>query len=184
MSKLPGLDGLRMIAVLAVILHNAYPYEAVSGSFDGAQIPIALTVTSFLANSGWLGVQLFFVLSGFLITRILLNLEPSISALRTFLLRRALRIFPVYFFALAVLLVLFPLVLQDHIPDWLADSRQSQLWFWTYTVNWVQPFREIGMPHIWSLAIEEQFYLLWPFILLTLSHKGVRFGHAALPFFA
>ena len=107
---------------------------------------------------GWAGVQLFFVLSGFLITGILLETRDEKGALRRFLVRRGLRIFPLYYATLFVLLVVVP-------PDPVVRAAlHDQVYYWLYVSNWAQPFEHKipTLAHFWSLAVEEQFYLLWP----------------------
>src|SRR5882672_2186860 len=101
-------------------------------------------------NPGYLGVDLFFVLSGFLITRILLADRENERPLRFFLARRALRIFPIYYLLLAVLL--------------LAKPGQYLAWCAIYLSNFHFMFDKTPnpLPHTWSLAIEEHFYLIWP----------------------
>jgi peptidoglycan/LPS O-acetylase OafA/YrhL len=156
-EHIPALDGLRGVAILLVIPHNA---DLFSNSAPWLW-PMAL-----LAHAGWLGVQLFFVLSGFLITRNLLAARGQPDYLRSFFVRRVLRIFPLYFLTLLVGLVLLP-QLVEFSPGALASHRH-QAWLWTFTSNWAQPFGAdvSGFSHFWSLAVEEQFYLLWPFVVL------------------
>jgi len=156
-AHIPALDGLRGIAILLVIPHNADIFS------DSASWlwPIAL-----IAHAGWIGVQLFFVLSGFLITRNLLDTRRDANYLRSFYVRRALRIFPLYFLTLFVGLIVLPHVVQFS-PEALASHRH-QMWLWTFLSNWAQPFGAavVGFSHFWSLAVEEQFYLVWPFVVL------------------
>jgi peptidoglycan/LPS O-acetylase OafA/YrhL len=156
-AHIPALDGLRGIAILLVIPHNAdiFSHSAVW------LWPIAL-----IAHAGWIGVQLFFVLSGFLITRNLLDTRGDDNYLRSFYVRRVLRIFPLYYLTLLVGLVVLPHVI-DFSPGALA-SHHNQIWLWTFLSNWVQPYgiEVSGFSHFWSLAVEEQFYLLWPFAVL------------------
>ena len=121
-AHIPALDGLRGVAILLVIPHNADIF-----SNSAAWLwPMAL-----LAHAGWVGVQLFFVLSGFLITRNLLASRGDSNYLRSFYARRALRIFPLYFLTLFVGLVLLP-QLVTYTPEALA-SHQHQPWLWTFT---------------------------------------------------
>jgi peptidoglycan/LPS O-acetylase OafA/YrhL len=156
-AHIPALDGLRGVAILLVIPHNA---DIFSNSAPWLW-PMAL-----LAHAGWVGVQLFFVLSGFLITRNLLDSRERPHYFRSFYTRRALRIFPLYFLTLLVGLVLLPMFV-TYSPAALA-SHQHQVWLWTFTSNWSQPFGAdvSGFSHFWSLAVEEQFYLVWPFVVL------------------
>jgi peptidoglycan/LPS O-acetylase OafA/YrhL len=108
-----------------------------------------------------LGVDLFFVLSGFLITRILLRGEPTPGFIGGFYIRRALRLFPLYYLALAVILI------------FSADTRAGWPYFTFYAANfWVTITQRWGdAAHFWSLAVEEQFYLIWPFVVLFVSRR-------------
>ena len=132
------------------------------------------------AATGWVGVTLFFALSGFLITGILLDTRDRPHAWRTFTVRRALRIFPLYYVALATaFLVLAPV---GALPAWLLPDESHQVWYWTYLVNWSEPFG-LGGPgfgHFWSLAVEEQFYLLWPLVALSLGSRRLAAVSAIL----
>ena len=146
-----SLDGLRAVAILAVIFHHACGFALEGTPFAGA---------------GRHGVTLFFAISGFLITTLLLREreEHSTIRLRAFYARRALRIFPLYY---AVLLLYVALV-------WLTEPNSEPgrafvrhfPYFATYTSNWFVHLNEDGGRVIfyfaWSLATEEQFYLLWP----------------------
>lgn len=144
----PALDGLRAIAVSAVVLFHLWP-KALPG--------------------GWAGVDLFFVLSGYLITRILVREYEAKGdlSLKRFYIRRVLRLMPALV-ALVVVYLVFAL-LTDREGVWL-NAITALL----YLTNWARAFNmadsEIG--HTWSLAIEEQFYILWPFILLLFLRRG------------
>ncbi len=123
---------------------------------------------------GWIGVQLFFVLSGFLITRILIqDKKYSLNIyLKKFYWRRALRIFPIYF---AYLLILtFSFWLFNFPPD--LDNKA--VWLYTYTYNFTRLSAEwshsIFFTHLWSLSVEEQFYLFWPFFIFFLRGAYLR----------
>ncbi|MEZ4438775.1 MAG: acyltransferase [Polyangiaceae bacterium] len=159
-SHLRALDGLRGVAVLMVLFHNL---NALSDTAS-----LARRLYDIAANWGWLGVQLFFVLSGFLITGILLDTRESEGYYRVFILRRALRIFPLYYAVLLVAFVGVPLVLGRRIP-----GSEHQLWLWIYLENWVAPaeWTVVGFTHFWSLCIEEQFYLVWPWVVLLASGR-------------
>jgi peptidoglycan/LPS O-acetylase OafA/YrhL len=156
-AHVPALDGLRGIAILLVIPHNADTFT---------QTPAWLWPVAMVAHAGWIGVQLFFVLSGFLITRNLLARRGAEGYLRSFYGRRVLRIFPLYFLTLLAGLVVLPAIV-SFSPGALS-SHQNQIWLWTFLSNWAQPFgHEVsGYSHFWSLAVEEQFYLVWPFVVL------------------
>ena len=125
-----------------------------------------------LLGLGWSGVDLFFVLSGFLITGILLDSRDSVTYFRTFYIRRVLRIFPLYFCYLFVILV----VCREGWR-WYAGVDLSQSsnpwWFITYLQNW-KPEGSPGdrfLDHLWSLAIEEQFYLVWPALVWLVPRR-------------
>jgi peptidoglycan/LPS O-acetylase OafA/YrhL len=167
MSKphLPALDGLRALAVLMVIAHNVELFD--SAVHEG----ISAKLITFLLDFGWVGVTLFFVLSGYLITGILLDARGKPGALLKFLARRGLRIFPLYYALLILEFIALPM-LGAH-PNLAEQNGWRQLWFWTYTVNWAGFFgaewTPHGLPHLWSLAVEEQFYLVWPLLMLGMS---------------
>ncbi len=127
-----------------------------------------------MLNYGSLGVDLFFVLSGFLITGILYDAQSSPHYFRNFYMRRVLRIFPLYYFVLAAVFLVLPLVpaLRD---TQLVSLREHQWWAWLYAVNiylslkgaWALSYIE----HFWSLAVEEHFYLVWPFVVWLLATR-------------
>jgi len=160
---LPALDGVRGIAVLLVVWSH-FPYVTDSAvSMSIWKVGQALRV-------GYFGVDLFFVLSGFLITRILLNELQQTGRIcyQNFYIKRILRIFPIYYLCVAVFAVCF---------DWNWDLLGSLL---SYTFNWYKPFHveSIALEHTWSLSVEEQFYLLWPPLLAVLPRRsrGVATG--------
>ena len=156
---LPGLDGIRAISVLAVLVYHQY---AVGGHEHG-----------WMAG-GFLGVEVFFVVSGYLITSLLLSERRQTGAisLRHFYQRRARRLLPALYLLLAVVVAYALLFL----PDAISNLKSDVLAALTYTSNWWQIianrsyFLEAGRPsvlkHLWSLAIEEQFYLFWPVVLM------------------
>jgi peptidoglycan/LPS O-acetylase OafA/YrhL len=120
---------------------------------------------------GWTGVSLFFVLSGFLITRILLNNKGSSSYFVNFYGRRTLRIFPLYYFALILVYFILPALEQTPVPD-----PGLQKWYWLYLQNFATTFKWTaeGPEHFWSLAIEEHFYLFWPILVYLLDRKKLK----------
>jgi peptidoglycan/LPS O-acetylase OafA/YrhL len=129
-----------------------------------------------LSGAGWIGVDLFFVLSGFLITGILYDAKASVHYFRNFYVRRVLRIFPLYYGALIIFLVVLPSLLPEHAG--VQSMKRDAVWYWTYLSNvkiahsgW-PGFLAIG--HFWSLAVEEQFYLVWPVIVLALSRRHLQ----------
>jgi peptidoglycan/LPS O-acetylase OafA/YrhL len=129
-----------------------------------------------LLSVGWAGVDLFFVLSGFLITGILYDSKESQHFFRNFYLRRVLRIFPLYYGALLVVFVIAP-----HMVPNLSSSaayqtlRLSEWSFWTYLVNYQVTRLGAGalspIGHFWSLGVEEQFYLIWPLVVFLCSRR-------------
>ncbi len=136
-------------------------------------------ITLRITGVGWSGVDLFFVLSGFLITGILYDSRTKAGRyLRTFYARRALRIFPIYYGLLIVLMLLFPVMAPSarQSVDALVDNR---FWYYTYAVNmralFDQPFTlDFSITgHLWSLAVEEQFYLIWPAVVLVAGRRGL-----------
>jgi peptidoglycan/LPS O-acetylase OafA/YrhL len=167
-QRMTTLDGIRGIAILMVVLHNIAPH--------GVEHASNFVVKIFLlaCDSGWVGVQLFFVLSGFLITGILLDGKGNANQLRNFYIRRSLRIFPLYYVFLVVIFIILPLLRIE--PIWLERTKNYEMWYWLYLINWVQPFTDkLEMGHIWSLAIEEQFYLLWPMLAIFLHKKTLAY---------
>jgi len=160
----PHLDGIRALAILLVIPHNSNIY----GTHPGLFLPLAIS-----AHIGWIGVQLFFVLSGFLISGSLLDRRASPHYYRSFYVRRALRIFPLYYLALTVGAFAAPLLASAAGTGAVDGTRQ--LWWWVFLSNWVEPYNQdvTGFSHFWSLAVEEQFYLLWPLVVSRWSGKAL-----------
>jgi peptidoglycan/LPS O-acetylase OafA/YrhL len=154
-KRLPALDGLRGLAVLGVLIVHA------SGVLDTTR-PIEHALSA-LCELGAYGVDLFFVLSGFLITGILLDSRESPNYFSSFYARRFLRLFPVYYGYLLVVAVAIPALhraLHTNMPDYAGSWN----WYLAYLSNW-KPGHGASDPnlgHFWSLAVEEQFYLLWP----------------------
>jgi peptidoglycan/LPS O-acetylase OafA/YrhL len=158
-SYIPELDGIRAIATVMVICFHFWQ-SFTSGPYS---------VVGKIAVWGQTGVDLFFVLSGFLITGILLDSRQSPNFLRNFYARRFLRIFPLYYGALAVFYIGAPLL---RLAPWVDISKS--VWFWLYLQNiplTFFPASAVGPNHFWSLAVEEQFYLAWPLIVLATSRK-------------
>lgn len=161
-QHLDALDGLRALAIVLVLVHHLTP--------GGDPNQGVRAVVFKLAQIGWSGVDLFFVLSGFLITGILLRGKAAGRPMSSFLMRRVLRIVPAYYLALFLVLVVVPLVTGAYrVPD-----ASLQLPWWLYVSNMFPANFEVlgglfGMSHFWSLAVEMQFYLLWPLLVYRLS---------------
>jgi peptidoglycan/LPS O-acetylase OafA/YrhL len=118
------------------------------------------------SSAGWIGVQLFFALSGFLITAALLDSQDGLHYFRNFYAKRALRILPLYYAVLLALLVVLPWFIAPRVPY----SYEQQATLWLFVLNWTQA-SPYGFGHFWSLAIEEQFYLLWPLVVWRLAPR-------------
>jgi peptidoglycan/LPS O-acetylase OafA/YrhL len=167
-----ALDGVRGLAILLVVLHHA-------AQFSPTPINPALHVVHDVLQAGWLGVDMFFVLSGYLITGILLDARgegPKAPAgyFRSFYARRVLRIFPLYYLFLAAVLLFHPTV-----------ARHGTWWFWLFLSNvllakYQWDAAPPGTAHLWSLAVEEQFYLVWPALIAWLSPRAFRIVTIAL----
>lgn len=160
--RIPALDGIRGFAVLLVLGHHMA--QSVMGEFRYDNYFVRFLQT------GWSGVDLFLVLSGFLITGILYDSKHSGSYFRNFYARRALRIFPLYYLALLVFMVF-----KAALPETGLYGDQSQGWMWIYATNFViaaEGFGAFGiLDHFWTLAIEEHFYLVWPFVVYALDRR-------------
>src|SRR3990167_5268269 len=166
-TKIPALDGLRGIAVLWVMLHNGSFFAVLD--FDTA---LGGNLWRML-HAGWLDVQLFFVLSGFLITGILLDAKEhkSENIFKNFYMRRILRIFPVYYLSL-IAIALFAWF-QPGVSIWADSIADHMAWFALYMNNWLHPFVHFKLGRFWSLAVEEQFYLLWPFVVIFVTRQSL-----------
>ncbi|MBI5290043.1 MAG: acyltransferase [Chloroflexi bacterium] len=176
-SHLPALDGLRGVAVLMVMFFHFVLVTRLHYGLEGTTAG-AEGVIDWIADGGWAGVELFFVLSGFLITGILLRARETPSGyFRNFYARRALRIFPLYYATLFFIIVLLPL-LATISSDEFARLQSLQLWHWTYTMNlWITATNGAGdtdvfaTGHFWSLSVEEQFYLVWPAVVYVCGRR-------------
>jgi len=164
---MPELDMLRGIAVLGVLLLHAFYWRYGSSSF-GPWAGKFLQATRF----GWIGVNLFFVLSGFLITGILLDSKDKPHFYRRFYTRRALRILPAYY-ALLILLLL----LRTSSPAFVGLS-------FLYLANMTEFFGvACGYGPLWSLAVEEHFYILWPAVVRQVTMRHLALISAAIVVF-
>lgn len=158
-----SLDGLRGLAILLVVPHNAdITVPVVHGPF---------AIFAVLIDRGWVGVQLFFVLSGFLITEQLFRSRGAPNYIGGFYARRVLRIVPLYVAAVVLAWALMGvLASRGHV---VAHAPAWALWLGILVINWTEPLGvEIpGFPQFWSLALEEQFYLVWPFVVRTFAAR-------------
>ncbi|MEP6507259.1 MAG: acyltransferase [Gemmatimonadales bacterium] len=179
-GNVPALDGVRGLAIIIVMLgHFAI------GFTTGTAADVVLKT---LMQTGWAGVDLFFSLSGFLITGILIEAKGAPHYFRNFYARRILRIFPVYYAFLFAFFVILPIV-KPPAPGGPFDGwNVSQWWFWAYLSNlqilfpaWPRPE---PLTHFWSLAVEEQFYLFWPAVVFFTTRKGLFKTCAAFMIFS
>jgi peptidoglycan/LPS O-acetylase OafA/YrhL len=170
-KHIPELDGLRGIAVLLVMCFH----------FGINQQWQHKTGTAYwsIASVGWCGVDLFFVLSGFLITGILFNSKSDPAYFKNFYSRRALRIFPLYYSTIILILIILPAFGAFKSPQYF-ELVKNQTWLWGFGANILttlkNTFSVLDSPHFlfsgfWSLAVEEHFYLLWPLLVLSFSLK-------------
>jgi peptidoglycan/LPS O-acetylase OafA/YrhL len=164
-ERVPALDGVRGLAILLVLIFHyelrRWPWPSGVGGLFKA-----------LINAGWTGVDLFFVLSGFLITGILWRSRERPHYYRSFYTRRLFRIFPLYYVALGAMFFALPALFGAAVAP--RSSPGVQAWFWTFTSNvllalygW-QAFPPFTA-HFWSLAVEEQFYMCWPFLMARVT---------------
>ena len=167
-AYIPELQGLRGIAVLAVVIYHCH------ARLEGTWIHYA-------SLWGWAGVNLFFTLSGFLITSILIEARGKPHYFRNFYARRALRIWPVYFLLLIVCY---------SVPEWFLGDTLANQSHWQTLVSYalfVQNLRHTSLPGTlgptWSLAIEEQYYFVWaPLVFLSaMAFFRGRFTRLFLP---
>lgn len=177
-SHIPALDGIRGLAVLLVLFCHATgrPFGEDAGPyFTGAIDKLVLA----LSKLSWTGVDLFFVLSGFLITGILFDAKGKRHFFRNFYARRTVRIFPLYYAFLILFLIILP-NLPPSLSRGFGTIYSSTAWHWLYLSNYSQGITEqLGhaTDHVvqvsWSLSIEEQFYLVWPLVVFGLGRKSL-----------
>jgi peptidoglycan/LPS O-acetylase OafA/YrhL len=158
---IPELDGLRAFAILGVLLVHS-------------NFALHTPALEMYRSWGWIGVDLFFVISGYLITSILLASKEKPGYYVNFYARRGLRIWPLYY-----LLLFFVFVASPHLGDWANQRLDLHIYHWRYYVLYVQ---NLVLPHLgsfalvitWSLCVEEQFYLVWPFLVRTFSRRTLE----------
>jgi peptidoglycan/LPS O-acetylase OafA/YrhL len=163
-NRIPALDGVRGFAAAWVFLYHYVPGQ------NSSSFPIHFI---WAANQiDWVGVSLFFVLSGFLISGILWDSFEDKNWWRNFYIKRSLRIFPLYFLALLIAVAVYSAVGADR-------GSLQHLWIYIFYLQDVPPLYAWGghlpamlpLGHLWSLAVEEQFYMLWPISLFVLARK-------------
>jgi peptidoglycan/LPS O-acetylase OafA/YrhL len=161
-GRMPALDGVRGLAILMVLVVHFFADTIPTNAFERGLV----RVTGF----GEYGVNLFFVLSGFLITGILVDSKSGPGYFRNFYMRRALRIFPLYYGVLFLIVVVAPLVISSVDLDVL---RSRQAWAWLYGINIYSGMHKAFcfpyIDHFWSLAVEEHFYFFWPLVVWLCS---------------
>jgi peptidoglycan/LPS O-acetylase OafA/YrhL len=181
-SRIPELDGLRGIAILLVVVWHYFYYKT-----DQNYHPVGFLrnlyahVNPFL-GLGWSGVDLFFVLSGFLIGGILLDVRTSQHYFKTFYLRRFYRIIPIYYvwiLAYVLLMAIAGTFLRTHIqggnePDAKYQTLVQLLFLQNFGILGYAPIARAWLSPTWSLAVEEQFYLLAPLVIRYLSKQALR----------
>jgi peptidoglycan/LPS O-acetylase OafA/YrhL len=172
-QHIPTLEGIRGVAILLVLsfhlnLLRSFPSDS----------PVDTLFAEVLAF-GWCGVDLFFVLSGYLITRILYLAKGSEEYFAPFYTNRVLRIFPLYYALLIITFIVIPhlptgLIPAEKLERW-AQVDANPLWYWLYLNNFTTALAGSwghGILDVtWSLAIEEQFYLLWPWVVYTFNRE-------------
>lgn len=163
-QHMPALDGLRGTAILLVLFYHLV--GSLNEEFD-----INHRFSQW-AELGWTGVDLFFVLSGFLITGILYDSKGKPGFFKNFYARRSLRIFPLYYTALLVVVLAMPFFTNPEL-----EGTENPAWISIFATNFVISAEGSGsfgvLDHYWSLAVEEHFYLVWPAVIFFLKRKQV-----------
>jgi len=161
--KMPELDSIRGIAILMVLFYHGFASRF--GTYGLSGLPKTFVR---ILTPGWAGVNLFFALSGFLITGILLDSKESPQYYLRFYVRRALRILPAYYVLLILVAILGRYALQGETVSWGFLGLSA-----IYLANLTTLF---GVPNqfavLWSLAVEEHYYLLWPLVVRNLSRRN------------
>jgi peptidoglycan/LPS O-acetylase OafA/YrhL len=174
-GHVPSLDGVRGVAILLVMLCH----------FSFAE-PLPIRGLHFALNTLSTGVDLFFVLSGFLITGILLDSKETENYYRNFYARRILRIFPLYYLAVVLLAFVAPRLSFFRAYDGVREAFLNRWWLMAYGAN-LTPLvtnRFVGwIGHFWSLSVEEHFYFVWPIVVARLRRTSLIKLCIALPVF-
>ena len=173
----PALDGVRGLAVLLVMLFHLTHYGLARTFAERALVA--------LPSVGWAGVDLFFVLSGYLITNILLESRRSSTYDRSFYARRVLRIFPLYNAVLVFFLIVVPHIDAFAAANdfWYPNAPHEGVWYWLFLSNfhaaWMGAWDHQFLSIAWSLAIEEHFYLVWPSVVRRFGDRRLLWICAA-----
>lgn len=161
-TRFPALDGIRALAITLVFADHY------GGGSHGGTI---LRVINAVRERGWVGVDLFFVLSGFLITGILYDTSADSRYFSRFYIRRSLRILPVFYVVLALLLLLTPIFhyewhwMQLTFVFYVGNFFANYRWSLYFIESANHPAARVSIGHFWSLCVEEQFYLIWPLVV-------------------
>ena len=159
----PELDGLRGLAILFVMTHRLWPRAGELARYNS------------VAELGWIGVDLFFVISGFLIAGILLDTRDEPDALKNFYARRVLRIFPLFYLFVGGMLLSFPILTGGFEHSAYLQKSGSPLWYLLQLGNIPEGVLGRDPPYwlapVWSLAIEEQFYLSFPWLVRAVDRR-------------
>ncbi len=167
-TRFPALDGIRALAIAMVFFHHLG-----GGSHGG----VILRTINYVRLAGWAGVDLFLVLSGFLITGILFDTQRDSHFFKRFFARRSVRIFPVFYLVCFVLLLLTPIFQYQWRPEHLTFLVYlGNFWgnhdFSLYDiVSSKYSAARVTIGHFWSLCVEEQFYMLWPFLVWKIRDR-------------
>ncbi len=172
-QSIPALTGMRGVAVLLVLIQHIW----LSAHYENAYWGNLLRSSEAL----WIGVDLFFALSGFLITGVLLRSISAPSYYRTFYTRRCLRIVPLYFVIIAALFLTQIVIYHGQFCRCLQSSPLNFLWAATFLTNiimfrnhsWGFNLGRIQFNHAWSLSVEEHFYFIWPLVVRKLTTNGL-----------
>ncbi len=172
----PNLNGLRFFAALFVIIHHIEQFKQILGIKNYTQ-------QNYIKVLGQAGVILFFVLSGFLITYLLLIEEFKTKNInvKNFYIRRALRIWPLYFFIVLLGFLVLPHINFFEIPSWsnhIIDNFKTKLLLFIFFLPNLALFLYAPMPYIsqtWSVGLEEQFYIIWPILIKKVKNKKALF---------
>lgn len=165
------LDGVRGVAVgLVLLVHFTPDYPMPNRLLEWVKKGL---------HTGWIGVDLFFVLSGMLITDILLRTKGSSDTAKIFYARRCLRILPLYLASLTAAFVVLPWFVSSAADPRLASIQSTQIWYWAHCANLVVLFfgfpammsETVNLAHLWSLSVEEHFYLIWPLLVWSVPTR-------------